>query len=68
LIAVSDSTVASWRNYFSQQLNIHGVDDVRHTQIHTAQLVPEPCVFEIELAFKIYKVTNHQVLIKSQQN
>ena len=39
------------RNYFSQLLNVHGVDDVRQAEIHTAEtLVPEPSAFEMGLA------------------
>ena len=35
----------------SQLLNIHGVNDVRQTEIHAAETkVPEPSVFEVELA------------------
>jgi hypothetical protein len=46
-----------------------GFNDVRQTEIHTpVPLVPEPSVFEIELALGKLKYTNHQVLIKSQQN
>jgi len=45
--------MAKWRNYFSQILNVHGVDDVRQTKIHTAEpLVPEPSAFEVELAIE----------------
>ena len=41
LIADPYSTVARWRNYFFQQLNVHGVNDVRQTEIRTAEpLVP----------------------------
>jgi hypothetical protein len=30
---------------------VHGVNDVRQTEIHTAQpLVPEPSAFEVEMA------------------
>jgi len=51
--------MASWRNYFSQLLNVHEVKDVRQAEIHTAEpLVPEPSAFEVELAIeklKIYK-------------
>jgi len=60
--------MARWRNYFSQLLNVHGVD-VRQAEIHTAEpLVPEPSAFGVELAIEKLKVTNHQVLIKSQPN
>jgi len=48
-----------WRNYFSQQLNVHEVNDVRQVEIHTVErLVPEPSVFEIELA--IGNLKNHK--------
>jgi len=51
LVADSHSILARWRNYFSQLLNVHGVNDVRQTEIHTAEpLVPEPSASEVELA------------------
>jgi len=32
-------------------LNVYGVNDVRHTEIHTAEpIVPNPSAFEAELA------------------
>jgi len=35
-----------WRNYLTQLLNVHGVTDVRQTEIHTREpLVPEPSDF-----------------------
>jgi len=41
LVTGSHSFLASWRNHFSQLLNVHGVNDVRQTEIHTAEpLVP----------------------------
>ena len=50
LVKDSYSIVARRRNYFSQLLNVHGVDDVK-TEVHTAEpLVPEPSAFEFELA------------------
>ena len=49
-------------------MNIHGVNDVRQTEIHTAEpLVPEPSAFEFELAIEELKFTNYQVLIKFHQ-
>jgi len=46
-------------NHFCQLFNVHYVNDVRQTEIHTAEpLVPEPRAFEIEMAIeelKIYK-------------
>ena len=69
LVADSHSILARWRKYFSQLLNVHGVNNVRQTKIHTAEpLVPEQSAFEIKLVIEKQKVTNHQVLIKSQQN
>jgi UDP:flavonoid glycosyltransferase YjiC (YdhE family) len=51
LVVDSRSILARWRNYFSKILNVHGVTDVRQAEIHTAELpVPEPSVYEIELA------------------
>ena len=52
LFADSRSILARWRNYFSQLLNVNGVNDVRQTLIHTAEpLVPEPsaCLFEMAI-------------------
>jgi len=41
LVTGCHSILAWWRNHFSQLLNIHGVNDVRQTEIHTAEpLVP----------------------------
>jgi hypothetical protein len=42
-----------WRNHFSQLLNLHGVNDVRQTEIHTAEpVVLELSAFEIEMAIE----------------
>jgi len=54
LIADSHSIMARWRNYFSQPLNVRGVQDVRHIEIHTA----EPLVSEVELP--IGKLKSHK--------
>jgi hypothetical protein len=44
---------------FSQILNVHGVSDVRHAEIHTSEpLVPEPSALEVELA--IEKLKSHK--------
>jgi hypothetical protein len=59
LVVDSHSILARCRNYFSQVLNVHSVNDVRQAEIHTAELlVPEPSVSEFELAIdkpKIHK-------------
>ena len=31
------SILARWRNHFSQLLNVHGANNVRQAEIHTAQ-------------------------------
>ena len=59
LVADTHSIMARWRNYFSQLLNVHEDNDVRQAEIHTVEpLVPEPSVFEVELA--IGKLKNHK--------
>jgi len=48
-----NSIVARWRNYFSQRLNVNGVNDVRQTEIHKAEpLLPEPSAFEVEMSIE----------------
>jgi len=46
------------------------VHDVKQTEIHTAEpLVPQPSVFESEMANEeLKKDTGQQILIKFQQN
>jgi len=59
LVADSHRIWARWRNYFSQLLNVHGVNDVRQTEIDTAEpSVPEPSASEFELA--IEKLKSHK--------
>jgi len=59
LDADSHSILARWRKYFCQLLNVHGVNDVRQAEIHTAEpLVPEPGAFELEMAIK--KLKSHK--------
>jgi hypothetical protein len=50
-----DSTLARWRQHFSQHFNVHvhAVIDFRQTQTHTAEiLVPEPSAYEVELSIE----------------
>jgi len=50
LITDSHNIVAKWRNHFFQLLNGHRVNDLRQTEIHTAELlVPEPSAFKVEM-------------------
>ena len=59
LVADSRSILGRWRNYFSQLLNVHGVNDVKWTAIHAAEPpVPEPSAFDVELA--IEKLKGHK--------
>ena len=59
LVADSHNIMAMWRNYFSQILNVHGISDVRHAEIHTEEpLVPEPSALEVELT--IEKLKSHK--------
>jgi len=62
LVADSHRIVARWRNDFSQLFNVHGVGNVRQTEIHTAEpLVSEPRAFEFEMA--IDKLKRHKSLV-----
>jgi hypothetical protein len=54
LFADFHSILVRWRNYFSQLLNVLGVNDVMETAIHTAEpLVPELSVSKVELGVKL---------------
>jgi hypothetical protein len=37
MVADSHSILARWRNYFSQLLKVHGLNDDRQAEIHTAE-------------------------------
>ena len=51
--------VVRWRKYFFQISNVHGVHNVRCTEIHTAEpLLPEPSAFDVELT--IEKLKSHK--------
>jgi hypothetical protein len=55
------SIMARWRKHFCQLFNVHGVNDVTQTEIHTAEpLVAEPSAVDFELAIENLKVTNHR--------
>ena len=58
LVTDCHSILARWRNHFSQLLIVHGVNDVRQTEVHTAEpLVTEPSALEAELAIEKLKKT-----------
>ena len=66
MVTESHSILVMWRKYFSQLLNVHGVNNGRQTEIRTAEpLVTEPSAFDVERATEKIKYTKHQVLIKS---
>ena len=45
-----------WRINFFQLFSVHGVSDLRQTEIHTAQLiVPELSAFEVQMAIEKVK-------------
>ena len=55
-IADYHSIMTRQGNHFSQLLNVHGVNDVRQTEIYTAEtLVPEPSAFEFVMATVMLK-------------
>ena len=56
LVTNCHSILARCRSHFCQLSNVHGVNDVRQTEIHTAEpLVPESSAFEVELAIEKLK-------------
>jgi len=56
LVTDIDSNLARGKNHLSQLFNVHGVSDVRQTEIHTAEpLVSEPRAFEVEMVLKKLK-------------
>jgi hypothetical protein len=56
LVANCHSILTRWRNYFSQLLTVHEYNDVKQAEIHTAELlVPNPSVFEVEMAIEKLK-------------
>jgi hypothetical protein len=56
------STLNRWKNFFCQILNVNVVNDIRQTEMHTAEpLVPERSSFDAEIAIqklKRYKSPN----------
>jgi len=59
LVADSHSNLARWKNHCSELLDISGVNDVRQSELHTAEpLMPQPSAFEIALA--IDKLKSHK--------
>jgi hypothetical protein len=59
LLADSHNILNRWKNCFSQLLNVYSVSEVKHIELHTAELLlPDPSPFEVEIAIaklKSYK-------------
>ena len=56
LVADSRSVLSKYRNYFSQILNVLGVNEVRQTEMHTTEpLVTVPSASEVEVAIEELK-------------
>ena len=56
LVTDCNSILARWRNHFFQLFNVHGVNDVRQTEIHMAEpLVPGPSAFDVEMVIEKLK-------------
>jgi len=56
LLARSHNNSSSWKNYFCHLLNVNIVNNIRQTEMCTAEpLVPEPCYFEDEIAIGMLK-------------
>jgi len=61
LVTDSNSILGWWRNYFSQLVNVHGDSNLRQIELHAAEpLVPEPSVFEVEMAIEKVKIHKSQ--------
>jgi hypothetical protein len=53
LVTDNHSVLAMCRNYFSQLLNVLGVNEIRQTEIRTVEpLMPELSAFEFEMAIE----------------
>jgi hypothetical protein len=69
LVIDCHSILARWRNHFSQLLNVHGVSDVRRTELYTAErLVSEPGTFEIKVAIEKLKRHKSPVIVQIPAN
>ena len=51
LVTGSYGILATWRERFTQLFHVQGVNDVRQTEMYTAEpLMPEPSAFQLETA------------------
>jgi hypothetical protein len=55
-VADSHNILSRWENYFFQLLNVRGINDVRQTEVHTAEhIVPECSAFKVDIAIEKLK-------------
>jgi hypothetical protein len=65
LVTYFRSTLDRCRNHFSHQLNGHGVNDARQTEIHTEEpLLPEPSALEFGMAIENLKSSKSPAIDK----
>ena len=58
MVTDSHHILVMWRNHFFQLFSVHGLSDLRQSEIHTTQpIVPELSAFEVEMV--IEKVKSH---------
>jgi hypothetical protein len=56
LFADFHNILNKWKYYFCQLLNVQDINDIRQTDMHTAEpLVPEPNSFEAEIGIEKLK-------------
>jgi len=56
LVADPHIILVTWRNHFSQLLNVHGINDVRQTEIHSAEpIAPEPNASKVKMVIEKLK-------------
>jgi hypothetical protein len=53
-LAVSHSILNKWKNYFCQLSSVDGVNDVRQSKVHTAELSgADPRPLEVEICIEM---------------
>jgi hypothetical protein len=51
LLADFHNILKKWKNYFSQLLNVHDVNDIRQIEVHMAEpLVPGPSRLQVQIS------------------
>jgi hypothetical protein len=52
LLADSHNILKGWKNYFSQLLNVHGINDGRQTEMYTAEPTTYPVLSRLTSILK----------------